>query len=98
MPIRGVGQGALANIEGPLKATTSSDVDFSYSLAGVFSDASKAEQHADQVALEFASGNPDVGIHETIIAAERANVHIRYAVTLKNKLLEAYRELMNTSI
>jgi len=76
----------------------SGDVDFAKTLASVVSDASKAEQHADKMSSEFAAGNPDVGIHETVIAVERANVQIRYAVTLKNKLLDAYRELMNTQI
>ena len=72
--------------------------DFAEKLLKVISDASAAEEHADKVAVEFASGNPDVGIHETIIAAEQASIQIRYAVTLKNKLLDAYRELMNTQI
>jgi flagellar hook-basal body complex protein FliE len=33
-----------------------------------------------------------------VIAAEKANVAVRYATTLKNKALEAYRELMNTQV
>ena len=74
----------------------SSGSDFAEKLLSVISDASKAEQHADNVAVEFASGNPEVGIHETIIAAEQASVQIRYAVTLKNKLLDAYRELTDS--
>jgi flagellar hook-basal body complex protein FliE len=33
-----------------------------------------------------------------VIASEKANIAVRYAVTLKNKALEAYRELMNTQV
>ena len=39
-----------------------------------------------------------MGIHEVMIASEKANIEIRYATTLKNKAIEAYRELMNTQV
>jgi flagellar hook-basal body complex protein FliE len=50
------------------------------------------------MSTRFAAGDPAVGMHETMIAAEKASIGLRYAVTLKNKLLEAYRELMNTPV
>jgi flagellar hook-basal body complex protein FliE len=33
-----------------------------------------------------------------MIAAEKASVSLRYATTLKNKLVDAYRELMSTPV
>jgi flagellar hook-basal body complex protein FliE len=33
-----------------------------------------------------------------VIASEKASIAVRYAVTLKNKALEAYHELMNTQV
>ena len=33
-----------------------------------------------------------------MIATEKANVALRFATTLKNKAVEAYRELMNTQV
>lgn len=101
VPIEGLG--GIAPIAAPAKtagdtAGGSGSVDFAETLASVITDASAAEKNADHLASEFAAGNPEVGIHETVIAAERANVRIRYAVTLKNKLLDAYRELMSTQV
>ncbi|MCA9551548.1 MAG: flagellar hook-basal body complex protein FliE [Myxococcales bacterium] len=58
--------------------------------------AGQAEQAAEETASAFARG--EAGIHETIMAQERASIAVRYAVTVKNKALEAYRELMNTQI
>ena len=60
--------------------------------------AGEAERSAGDQAARFAAGDPSVGIHEAVIAAEKANISVRYAVTLKNKALEAYRELMNTPV
>jgi flagellar hook-basal body complex protein FliE len=71
-------------------------------LAGSFGEAlhnARASEHqATDAAERFAKGDPGMGIHEVVIASEKANIAIRYATTLKNKALEAYRELMNTQV
>lgn len=71
-------------------------------LAGSFGkaleDAHAAEHRATTAAEQFAKGDPSMGIHEVVIASEKANIAVRYATTLKNKALEAYRELMNTQV
>ena len=71
---------------------------FSDILADGIESARDAEAHADDLGERFAAGDPTVGIHEMMIAAERANISLRYAVTLKNKAVEAYRDLMNTPL
>ena len=71
-------------------------------LAGSFgkalADARGLEDKASEAAQKFAAGDPSMGIHEVVIAAEKANIAVRYATTLKNKAVEAYRELMNTQV
>ena len=61
-------------------------------------DASLAEHNATTAAEGFAKGDTSIGIHEVVIASEKANIAVRYATTLKNKALEAYRELMQTQV
>jgi flagellar hook-basal body complex protein FliE len=61
-------------------------------------DARGLETDATKAADKFAHGDPSMGIHEVVIAAEKANIAVRYATTLKNKAVEAYRELMNTQV
>jgi flagellar hook-basal body complex protein FliE len=73
-------------------------VDLAGSFAGALKDAHAAEHNATDAAERFAKGDPGMGIHEVVIASEKANIAIRYATTLKNKALEAYRELMNTQV
>jgi flagellar hook-basal body complex protein FliE len=96
-PISGIGGAGTPTIE-TTRLDRSSGPDFADALMDAVTDASGAEKQADEMAVRFADGDPTVGIHETVIAAEVAAVKIRYAVTLKNKLLDAYRELMNTQI
>jgi flagellar hook-basal body complex protein FliE len=68
------------------------------SFLDVLERARETEQAADTASARFAAGDPDVGIHEVVIAAEKAAISVRYATTLKNRVLEAYRELMNTPV
>ena len=72
--------------------------DLASSFAKALSDARDYDQKATDAAEKFASGDPSMGIHEVMIATEKANIAVRYATTLKNKALEAYRELMNTQV
>lgn len=72
--------------------------DFGDVLADAIGEARSRETTAVDASVRFADGDPSVGIHEVMIAAEKANVSLRFAATLKNKLLDAYRELMSTPI
>jgi flagellar hook-basal body complex protein FliE len=72
--------------------------DLAESFGKALADARGLENQASDAAQRFASGDPSMGIHEVVIAAEKANIAVRYATTLKNKAVEAYRELMNTQV
>jgi flagellar hook-basal body complex protein FliE len=50
-------------------------------------------QKADNVAKEFAVGER-YGLHEVMIAAEEADLSFRFLLQIRNKLLEAYQEIM----
>lgn len=84
----------IAQVPTEPKVSGSTEVDF----GSVLADARELETKANKVAEGFANGDATVGIHEVMIASEKANVSLRFATTLKNKALEAYRELMNTQV
>jgi len=72
--------------------------DLAASFGKALTDARALDQQASEAAEKFANGDPSVGIHEVVIATEKANIALRYATTLKNKAVEAYRELMGTQV
>jgi len=71
---------------------------FSDVLGSAVEEARASEQQAVQAGNQFAAGDPGIGLHEVMIAQEKAGISVRYAVTLKNRVLESYRELMNTQV
>ena len=50
-------------------------------------------QKADQVKQEFAVGKR-ADLHEVMIASEKANLSFRLLLQMRNKMLEAYQEIM----
>ena len=88
---------AIPSIDEATKPRTN-QVDLGGSFQNVLKQAHDAEATATDQAEKFAKGDAGVGIHEVMIASEKANIELRYATTLKNKALEAYRELMNTQV
>jgi flagellar hook-basal body complex protein FliE len=52
---------------------------------------------ADRAAEAFASG-ANGNIHEVMIIAEKAELSLRLASAIRNKLLEAYREIMRMQV
>jgi flagellar hook-basal body complex protein FliE len=67
-------------------------------LTDAITRARAEESVANDMSSRFAAGDPSVGLHEVMIASEKSSIAVRYAVTVKNKAIEAYRELMNTPV
>jgi len=54
------------------------------------------EQEADRSVQQLATGQG--GIHETMIALQKADISLRLLLQIRNKALEAYREVMRMSL
>jgi flagellar hook-basal body complex protein FliE len=61
-------------------------------LAGVESLQRSADRSAEEVAL--GGGN----LHETALALEKADTAMRVAVKVRNKLVDAYQEIMRMTV
>jgi flagellar hook-basal body complex protein FliE len=55
------------------------------------------EKTADQMVVDFASGKID-SIHDVMIAQEKANIALQYTVEIRNKVLEAYNDIMRIQL
>ena len=89
---------SLPPIEGATKLVEKPSTDVGEGFGKALLDARALDKDAVQKAEGFANHDPNIGIHEVVIASEKASIAVRYATTLKNKALEAYHELMNTQV
>ena len=62
-------------------------------------DKVNATQQASRVMTErFESGDPDVDLTEVMLSLQKADISFKAMTEVRNKLVEAYREIMNMPI
>lgn len=75
----------------------SQGVSFSEFLSNAISDVNKLQLESEQLNEAFAMGKND-NIHQVMIAAEKADIALQFTVQIRNKLLEAYQEIMRMPV
>jgi len=67
--------------------------DFSSKLREVLDEANAPQAKAEKVAEDYASGKQN-DLHGTMITMTQADVQLRLTAQVRNKVIEAYREIM----
>jgi len=71
--------------------------DFSTFLKEAIADVNRYQVESQRLDALFASGQTD-NIDELIIAAEKANIALQLMVEIKNKVMDAYQEIMRLQL
>lgn len=67
------------------------------SAIGLIESTNKYVQDAQQAEIDFALGNL-TSTHELGVIQQKANISLQYTVAIRDKLVEAYKEIMNMQI
>jgi flagellar hook-basal body complex protein FliE len=78
------------------KNKENSGISFQNTLKELVSDVNKQLQETDQLTRDFATGKNN-NIHEVMIASEKSGISLRFLLQIRNKLLDAYQEIMRMS-
>ena len=65
-------------------------------FADLLRQVAAGEQAAEQATRSYAAGTSQ-NLHETMVSLQMADIRFSLLVTVRNKLLEAYREVMRMS-
>jgi flagellar hook-basal body complex protein FliE len=96
---------AIANISGlsqafPTQATQTvqnSANDFGDLLGKMVGKVSDLQAHADQSIQSLATGE-NKGLHEVMLAVEKASISFQMLTQVRNKAVEAYQEIMRMPV
>jgi flagellar hook-basal body complex protein FliE len=104
MPISGIGlpgAGAvIPNGQGaalPIPGGEAGDKSFGQFLTDALGDVNALQQNAGQMVQKFATGG-QMDVHQVMIAMEQASTAMALTVQVRNKLVEAYQEIMRTQV
>jgi len=70
---------------------------FSKTLVNAINHVNMLEIEADESSIKMAAGQID-NIHEVMVATQKSEISMRYLIEVRNKVLEAYREIMRMQI
>jgi len=72
--------------------------DFVASLDSALKSVSRNQQSATELQRQFQLENPNVSLEETMIAMSKSQLSFQAAVQVRNKLVQAYEQVMNMPV
>jgi flagellar hook-basal body complex protein FliE len=74
------------------------DGGFAAALKSSLAEVNDMQQKADAAVTALATGDNKVSLHETMIAMEQADVSFRMMMQVRNKIVEAYQEILRMQV
>ena len=81
-----------------LKLDTGSKVDFGAPVTQSINGVNETQQGARVLAEKFEMGDPNVDLVRVMVEMQKARVSFEAVSQVRNKLVEAYREVMNMQV
>jgi flagellar hook-basal body complex protein FliE len=95
--VRPTGLHELGSLPGKTAVRPAADGDFSSTIRGLLEKANQPHLMADQALQQMASGETD-NVHEVVMSVIKADMSFRFVLELRNRLTEAYQELMRMQV
>ncbi len=70
---------------------------FGSKIKNAISEVNNLQSEADTVANKLASGDA-VEIHQAMIAMQKASTALQFTIQVRNKIIEAYQEIMRMQV
>ena len=89
---------AAAGMREPNQATQTSKLDFSSMLKSSLDGVAQAQSKSDAMQKAFVLGDDRVSLSDTMIAMQKASINFQTTVQVRNKVVQAYNEIMNMQV
>jgi flagellar hook-basal body complex protein FliE len=89
--------GEVAAPAAPAAPAAKAGGSFATVLEDSLTEVNRLQQKADASITELATGGK-AGLHETMIAMEQASVSFKLMMQVRNKIVEAYQEVMRIQV
>ena len=71
---------------------------FQTAMADALANVSRSQLEAQQLQREFALDNPTVSLESTMVAVQKSQIGFQAALQVRNRLLQAYTDIMNMQV
>jgi flagellar hook-basal body complex protein FliE len=97
MRIDGIGSGFNASPVGQVQSKPVEGGGFGETIKKAIGDVNELQTSADQVTNKLATGDA-VEIHQAMIAMQKASTALQFTIQVRNRIIEAYQEVMRMQV
>ncbi|MFK8138994.1 MAG: flagellar hook-basal body complex protein FliE [Bdellovibrionales bacterium] len=90
-------QNKLAKSSNSTSSTSGAKSEFADSLGSAIDKVNTLQKVADQKSEDLATGKTQ-SLHDTMVAVEKADIALRLMVQVRNKMIDAYQEVMKMQV
>jgi flagellar hook-basal body complex protein FliE len=94
----GLGVNGLPLAGGAAAARSVQGAGFQQELTQALRSASDAHNQASEMQRQVQMGNPTVSLEETMVAMQKSQIGFQATMQVRNKLVQAYSEIMNMQV
>ncbi|MDX8379441.1 MAG: flagellar hook-basal body complex protein FliE [Gallionella sp.] len=87
-----------AGLREPIPAASSATVDFSSALKTALEGVAKSQAASGAMQKAFVSGAPGVSLSDAMIASQKAGINFQMTIQVRNKVVQAYNNIMNMQV
>jgi flagellar hook-basal body complex protein FliE len=87
-----------AKAAGQEPAPAEGGAEFGEAMKAALQQVNAASQDAQKLAAEFDLNNPNVALHEVMASLQKASLSFQTMVQVRNRLVNAYQEIMNMQV
>ncbi|MCJ8314352.1 MAG: flagellar hook-basal body complex protein FliE [Saccharospirillaceae bacterium] len=83
------------NVDGILPVEKNEGPSFGDMFKSAIDTVNDSKQHANDLSARFEQGDPSVDLPEVMIALQKSSISFQAMTQVRNKMVEAYKEIMN---
>lgn len=96
-PVSG-GSDLAARLTKPLQKAEAQGHGFSAELESALRSVSASQNHSSHLQKEVQLENPSVSLEETMVAMQKAQIGFQATLHVRNRLVQAYTDVMNMQV
>lgn len=97
--LRAAGARANPAADSPLQAKQATGgVDFQSALKSSLDQVNHAQLQSQHLAQRFEMGDPSVSLSDAMISLQKSSIALQQTVQVRNKLVQAYQEIMSMPV
>ncbi|MCX7193977.1 MAG: flagellar hook-basal body complex protein FliE [Proteobacteria bacterium] len=89
---------AAAGLREPAPTAQPGKVDFSNVLKNALDGVAQAQEKSETLQKAFVMGDDKVSLSDTMIAMQKAGINFQATVQVRNKVVQAYNDIMNMQV